>query len=28
MMGTASEFVGTAMLQHACRCGGAPRKIL
>jgi len=27
-MGTASEFVGTALLQHACRCGGASRKIL
>ena len=27
-IGTAAEFVGTAMLQHACRCGGAPRKIL
>jgi len=27
-MGTASEFVGTVLLQHVCQCGGASRKIL
>jgi len=27
-MGTASEFVSGAVLQHDCRCGGASWKIL
>src|SRR5260370_12206860 len=27
-IGTTPEFVGTALLRHDCRCGGAPGKIL